>query len=253
MKASETIGKLTAAVAAASAAFAEWRKTGSAEVTMRAGGKFKYSYGELPELTESLRPALAAQGVWVFQSPEVSEAGDLVLVTRVSHSSGEWIETTIRMPAAKNASAQDLGSAITYMRRYVLQSLLLVAAGDDDGAAASQRPPQRQAANRPPKAPQASAPDSKPRAEARPYVHKGAVVPGLTTRNGKAWATWATFKGWLDRYGPGANTYMAFRQSTGRSEIPVDNEFHVGGAWVKLLNADRAEFDEWHASNKGSE
>ena len=47
------------------------------------------------------------------------------------------INSSIKLP--KNLDAQKLGSAITYFRRYTLQSLLALQAGDDDGNLAAQK------------------------------------------------------------------------------------------------------------------
>jgi len=63
-----------------------------------------------------------------------NEAG---VITRLMHTSGQWIESTLWLPVGK-ADAQGVGAAITYARRYALQSILGVPAADDDGNAVSQ-------------------------------------------------------------------------------------------------------------------
>jgi hypothetical protein len=52
------------------------------------------------------------------------------------HTSGEWLSSTLRIPATKQ-DAQGFGSAITYGRRYGLQAICGVPAEDDDGNAAT--------------------------------------------------------------------------------------------------------------------
>jgi hypothetical protein len=52
------------------------------------------------------------------------------------HVSGEWMSSTLEIPASKH-DAQGYGSAITYGRRYGLQSMCGVPAEDDDGNAAT--------------------------------------------------------------------------------------------------------------------
>ena len=60
------------------------------------------------------------------------------IVTRLLHSSGQWIEgeTAVR---AKDDSAQAMGSAITYARRYGLAAMVGVYQTDDDAEAAQGR------------------------------------------------------------------------------------------------------------------
>ena len=69
------------------------------------------------------------------QWPTYMEGAALV-TTVISHSSGERIQHDLRLPCEGNV--QKIGSAISYARRYALQSILGIAGEDDDGNAASQ-------------------------------------------------------------------------------------------------------------------
>jgi hypothetical protein len=62
--------------------------------------------------------------------------GGVAVETMLLHTSGEWISSTLRLPATKQ-DAQGYGSAITYGRRYGLMSICGVPADDDDGQAAA--------------------------------------------------------------------------------------------------------------------
>jgi hypothetical protein len=88
--------------------------------------------------------------------PTTDEPGYIGLTTRLLHSSGEWVEGAFRVPAqdvkTKAETAQAVGSALTYMRRYSLAAALGITQEDDDGNAASQP---RQQASRPTPAPPA--------------------------------------------------------------------------------------------------
>ena len=53
------------------------------------------------------------------------------------HESGQWIKSKLKMPIEK-ATAQSVGSVITYGRRYGLSAITGIAQYDDDGNAASQ-------------------------------------------------------------------------------------------------------------------
>jgi hypothetical protein len=64
---------------------------------------------------------------------------DLAIVTvetLLIHSSGQWIMSKISAPADK-PTAQGIGSAITYCRRYSLAAMVGLAQQDDDGQEAT--------------------------------------------------------------------------------------------------------------------
>ena len=73
-------------------------------------------------------PALLVNGLIVLQmtDPETS-----TLITRLMHVSGQWVES--RYPLHFDQSPQQLGSELTYARRYCVSALLCLAAEDDDG------------------------------------------------------------------------------------------------------------------------
>jgi hypothetical protein len=75
-------------------------------------------------------PVLARHDLAVLQLPCELD-GAAALTTLLSHTSGEWIETTIKLRPVRN-DPQGVGSALTYARRNALQSIAGVAAEDDD-------------------------------------------------------------------------------------------------------------------------
>jgi hypothetical protein len=83
-------------------------------------------YATLNAVIDAYRPAYTAAGLVVTQ---IVLAGSIV--TMVAHVSGQWLRFTTPMRPDK-AGVQALGSAITYMRRYTLQTLVGIAADDDD-------------------------------------------------------------------------------------------------------------------------
>lgn len=125
---SAEINELCKALAAATADFLPVHKDSE-------NPYFKSKYADLATVIAATRGPLAKHGLSVLQFPQVLISRALV-VTRVVHSSGQWIESGLELPASK-PDAQGLGSAITYARRYALQSMLNIAAEtDDDGNAA---------------------------------------------------------------------------------------------------------------------
>jgi hypothetical protein len=96
---------------------------------------FRSKYADLSSVIEAVKPALQSNGITFLQG--VHDAVDGVAVeTMLLHTSGEWISSVMRIPAVKQ-DAQGYGSAITYGRRYGLQSMCGVPAEDDDGNAAT--------------------------------------------------------------------------------------------------------------------
>ena len=61
------------------------------------------------------------------------------LTTTLLHDSGQMLSSTVATPMGKKQDAQAVGSAITYLRRYALQSIMGLPVEDDDGNAASRR------------------------------------------------------------------------------------------------------------------
>jgi hypothetical protein len=100
---------------------------------------FKSKYADLSSVWDACRGPLTRNGIAVIQSP--SADGLRVSVdTLLTHTSGQWMRGTVSVNA-KEDSPQAVGSAITYLRRYALQSFAGVAPEDDDGEAAEGRRP----------------------------------------------------------------------------------------------------------------
>lgn len=98
----------------------------------------KSKYADLNEVLGVSMPILNAHGLVVMQLGSI-EAGQPVLVTMVTHTSGQWIKSILPLNPAKN-DPQGIGAAITYMRRYGLSALVgLTCDNDDDGETASGR------------------------------------------------------------------------------------------------------------------
>jgi hypothetical protein len=139
MQRSESIANLTKAMAAARPKVGAIVKDKSAEIVgkNKDGGttRYKYSYADLGSAIDAYVDALSAHGLALFQPVGGPRDGHLILTTLLAHESGEWISEEYPVPMFQRA--QDQGSAITYARRYAVQSFLGLASEDDDGAAAS--------------------------------------------------------------------------------------------------------------------
>jgi hypothetical protein len=105
---------------------------------------YNYKYFDINQLLEKLQPLLQAEGL-VLTQPIIdgSVVSRITRPKRVDVNTGDdeeemFIESSIKLP--DNVKPQDLGSAITYYRRYTLVSLLALEAEDDDGKKASTPP-----------------------------------------------------------------------------------------------------------------
>jgi hypothetical protein len=96
---------------------------------------YKSSFFDINGLLEQLSPILVEEGLVVIQ-PLTSLDGKMSLTTIVA-SDEEQIDFTV--PLTENSDPQKMGSAITYFRRYSLQSLFCLQAEDDDANKASDK------------------------------------------------------------------------------------------------------------------
>src|SRR5690606_12731717 len=135
MKHSDTIAKLAAALVKAQAEIKGVAKDAT-------NPHFKNKYASLDALMDMARPILAKHGLAILQGSTIPEtdAGHLTgftLETMLLHESGEWMANAVVIPIEK-ASAQGVGSGLSYGRRYGVSALLALTTGEDDDGEAAQ-------------------------------------------------------------------------------------------------------------------
>src|SRR5687767_2258754 len=97
---------------------------------------FKSKYADLAGIRDTVIPSLAANGIAVVQTLDAASEGvAYCLLTRLIHTSGQWIESLCPIPSGQDM--QKMGSAITYARRYSLSAICGIAADEDDDANAA--------------------------------------------------------------------------------------------------------------------
>ena len=144
MRTSEQVEKIAAALLA-------FQKEVTPPPKEQVNPYFKSKYADLPSLLAHCKDLMTKNGL-VFVS--------VGLTSRIMHTSGQWIEgdfaldtkaltTTIAPDGAtetKGMSAQQVGAAESYGRRYGFQGLLGICAEDDDdgNAASGTTPPRRE-------------------------------------------------------------------------------------------------------------
>lgn len=100
-------------------------------------GTYSYRYADLAEVSTLVLPLLAKHGLSFSAKPTIDDSNRFVLAYALRHTSGEVDEGSYPLPS--NVSPQQVGSAITYARRYVLCAVTGIAPdADDDGQAAAQ-------------------------------------------------------------------------------------------------------------------
>ena len=98
-------------------------------------GSYKYRYADLASAAKQARDVLGTHGLGVRQEAHGADLGAIRVTTTVWHTSGQWIAAEPLVMPAKGGP-QDVGSAISYARRYALMAFLGLATDDDDGAGA---------------------------------------------------------------------------------------------------------------------
>jgi hypothetical protein len=97
---------------------------------------FRSKYADLSSVIGAVKPALVNHGLFFTQHPEPSEDG-VIVETVLHHASGERLSLGKLYVPANKRDAQGFGSAMTYCRRYALQTAFGVPTEDDDGNAAT--------------------------------------------------------------------------------------------------------------------
>jgi hypothetical protein len=148
---------------------------------------FRSKYADLASVLSEVRPKLAKHGISVLQMPVNGDGGQVAVVTRLLHSSGQYIESELAIAPAK-ADAQGAGSAITYLRRYCLMAAAGIAPEDDDGEEAVGR-----GAGRPPLRPQIVTPPP-------PQPPAGVTTQRVSTESAAATAARQRVRMLIDQY-----------------------------------------------------
>lgn len=91
---------------------------------------FKSGYADQFAINDAITIPLAEEGLTILQPTYIDDNGEMMLRTIVCHSSGQWIDSEVRLIPTKD-DFQGFGSASTYMRRYQVTSLLSLAIKDD--------------------------------------------------------------------------------------------------------------------------
>jgi hypothetical protein len=96
-------------------------------------GSYSFSYAPYEVIMEQIKPLLSKHGLSIVQPLQATQDGRQFVSTILTHLSGEQIDSLAIVPL-DGKSMQEIGSAITYMRRYALSSILGLVTDEDDDA-----------------------------------------------------------------------------------------------------------------------
>lgn len=132
MKTSESIVNLAKALLTAQKAMGGATKSA-------ANPYFKSKYADYGAVLEACKDHLNDNGILITQPHIQIDGQSFVLTTLIHAETGEFMTSETRVVAAKENDPQAFGSALTYSRRYGLQSFLAMPTEDDDAETAMQR------------------------------------------------------------------------------------------------------------------
>ncbi|HEY6110028.1 MAG TPA: ERF family protein [Gemmatimonadales bacterium] len=100
-------------------------------------GTYTYKYADLADVSQTVLPLLGKHGLSFSAKPTIDD-GKFVLAYSLRHELGDHDDGQYPLPTG---APQQVGSAITYARRYALSAMTGIAPdGDDDGATAPDVP-----------------------------------------------------------------------------------------------------------------
>lgn len=98
----------------------------------------KSKYASFAQLIETSRKVLTKNGLAIIQRIRTKGNSKIYLYTRLCHSSGQWIESKMEIPSTNGEAKkgltviQELGSSLTYLKRYSYASIIGLAWSDDN-------------------------------------------------------------------------------------------------------------------------
>ena len=130
---------------------------------------FNSRYATLADVITTITRTFSKHGL-SFAQLQFSEGGNDYLLTKLMHSSGEFIDS-IAPIIFKARDAQGYGSGLTYARRYSLCAISGISQEDDDGNAATQPAirPQQKIMEQPKKEPSSLSPREQSPTRAAPF------------------------------------------------------------------------------------
>lgn len=143
------LDELAGALAAFQAEVPVVPKKQTAKIETQGGRNYSYTYADLATLAPVVMPLLAKHGLAFTALPTSRRDAAPVLVGMLIHTSGQFVRGELPI---SGRTPQEIGSSLTYGRRYLLGCLTGVVTDDDDDGGLATRAAKavRKAPERPP-------------------------------------------------------------------------------------------------------
>ena len=241
MDMSESIKELTAALAKAQGQFKAVPKLGKNPF-------LKSDYVQLDDIIAEIRGPLSQNGI-AWTQPLTGDGDGLVLETLLLHESGEWMSCSapIQTQADKGLSnLQSFGKALSYMRRYMLTTMLGINSGDDTDGDDSKP---KQAAQKP-------AAKVEPQASPKARMHQAmadAIAPTtpIEAADPKDWDALTVPENYIELYNRVYELGIDDASPEGRRKHAAniikktypDNGASAGDAWKAIIEYQRSKLE----------
>jgi hypothetical protein len=134
MRTSENTAAIAEALAKAQASIANPSADQQARIAHKGGGSHSYSYASLAALMDLAREALSPVGIAVTQEA-IGDTTTVGVITRLSHSSGEWMELgPWSTGVTTEAEVKSRAMILTSLRRHHIVAALGLALVEGDAA-----------------------------------------------------------------------------------------------------------------------
>lgn len=200
-------------------------------------------YATLASVRNSVRKPLADNGLAVSQVTEMRQDG-LVLITTLFHASGQWLSSEFPLPLV--AKPQEMGSALTYAKRYQLSAVLMISADDDDDGNAAQDQGHKVVTK--PKEPAPNPIEAAPKRDAIAIPQK--ILLGDFQKGGVTdWIAWGSW--FLECYKTSKTTGQAMSWLADNAETMDKIEKTVPKVYQRLKAAIDLRYSELEAEERG--
>jgi len=109
-------------------------RSSTANIATKSGGTFSYTYADLEQIVETIRPHLAAHGL-SFTFDSVADGKALKCACTLRHANGHSITAGFALPtdsASAMSEQQKVGAALTFAKRQALVAVLGLTLTDPD-------------------------------------------------------------------------------------------------------------------------
>ena len=92
---------------------------------------YNWKYADLHAVLGATLPYLSKNNIALIQGSNHG-VGEFHITTTLMHKSGQWLRTWMKIPI-QDLTGQQVGTAVTYGRRYALAAICGITQKDDDG------------------------------------------------------------------------------------------------------------------------